>query len=235
VELELELEEPRHATSDFEFRLAPEGSGARVTWLVMVDRDFWDKAADLLGGRAKAATAAEVEQGLVQLGAEAAAQARTRVDTRLERLASMAAPPAAVMAQLVDPHRWSAWSPWEARGPKARRSYGGPGQGVGASCYWSGGEAGGQGRMTVISATPDKVALELELEKPRKSSSDLELALAAEGAGTRVSVIVKTEREPGAEPAGSSAGPDGAFAKDVDSALAQLKAVVEAEARRPRR
>jgi carbon monoxide dehydrogenase subunit G len=234
VELEFELDEPRHATSDFEFRLAPEGAGTRVTWLVTVDRGFLDKAIDLLGRRQKV-TAAEVEQGLAQLEAEAVAQARTRVDSRLERFASMAAPPAGVMAQLVDPHRWSAWSPWDARGPKAQRAYGGPSQGVGSSCYWSGGDAAGQGRMTVVSATADKVALELQLEKPRKSSSDIELALAPEGAGTRVSWLMTTERDPRDQPAGSSGSPDGALAREVEKALAQLKAVAEAEARKARR
>lgn len=50
----------------------------------------------------------------------------------------MAAPPERVYEQIVDFHRWTAWSPWEAVDPSMHREYSGVEFGVGAVYSWSG-------------------------------------------------------------------------------------------------
>ena len=89
---------------------------------------------------------------------------------------------------------------------------GGAASGAGSTCYWQGADA--KGRVTIIANTPSRVDAELEIEKPGSSLSDLQFTLAPEGAGTRVTLGVS----------GGTAG------DDVEKALAQLTAAVQAAA-----
>jgi carbon monoxide dehydrogenase subunit G len=160
--------------------------------------------------------------------------ARPSVDVA-ERSVVVAAPPEVVMAQLADPRRWPAWSPWKDGGDGALRSYGGPQEGEGATVYWSGGDGTGRGRLTIIQASVESVEVEREVERPTSSLTDLEFTLLREGAGTRVSWRMKREHTDTWTAARSLLpGGDRAFAGDLDRGLARLKAVSEAQAS-PRR
>ena len=44
---------------------------------------------------------------------------------RVERRATIPAPPAEVFAQVQDLHKWQAWSPWENIDPELKRTYSG--------------------------------------------------------------------------------------------------------------
>src|SRR5688572_18237492 len=70
-------------------------------------------------------------------------------DFRIERSATVAAPPHAVFEQVNDLHRWTAWSPWEKLDPAMKRTYEGAPAGAGASYSWSGNKQVGEGRMTI--------------------------------------------------------------------------------------
>ncbi|HMC59514.1 MAG TPA: hypothetical protein VKJ01_10010, partial [Candidatus Solibacter sp.] len=54
-----------------------------------------------------------------------------------ERALTISAPASVVLAQLSDLQRWMQWLPRDQLDPRARRSFGGPHTGVGASYYWS--------------------------------------------------------------------------------------------------
>jgi hypothetical protein len=43
-------------------------------------------------------------------------------DYRMTRTATIAAPAAAVFAQVIDFHNWRAWSPWEKIDPEMKRT-----------------------------------------------------------------------------------------------------------------
>jgi hypothetical protein len=52
--------------------------------------------------------------------------AATKPDTfRVQRSASIKAPPEKISAVLSDFHGWQAWSPWEKMDPAMKRSYSG--------------------------------------------------------------------------------------------------------------
>ena len=106
---------------------------------------------------------------------------------RVERTATIAAPPEAVYAHIVDLHRWTGWSPWEGLDPDLRRSYSGADVGIGAVYTWAGNRQAGEGRMEITDAVePSRVTIALEFLKPFKSSSTTSFDLTPEGDGTRV-------------------------------------------------
>src|SRR5579862_2385561 len=68
---------------------------------------------------------------------------------KVSRSATIAAPPAAVFAQVNDFHKWEAWSPWAKKDPNAKATYDGPSSGPGAGYGWAGNNEVGEGRMTI--------------------------------------------------------------------------------------
>src|SRR5262249_25785360 len=66
---------------------------------------------------------------------------------RIERSAVIAAPPAAVFAQVNDFHNWEMWSPWAKLDPAAKNSFEGAPAGKGAAFSWAGKKKVGEGRV----------------------------------------------------------------------------------------
>jgi len=112
----------------------------------------------------------------------------TRPDTfHIERTATVAAPPEIVYARLDNFHSWPEWSPWEKLDPNLKRSYSGPDSGPGASYSWVGNDKVGEGRMTILEATPaSKVAMKLEFIKPFQATDTATFTLVPEGTSTKV-------------------------------------------------
>jgi uncharacterized protein YndB with AHSA1/START domain len=107
------------------------------------------------------------------------------------RSTSIAAPPAAVFAQVNDLHNWEAWSPWAKLDPAARTSYEGPPGGVGASFAWSGNNKIGEGRMTITESRPyELIRFRLDFVKPFKGTSTAEFTFKPEGNQTVVSWLM---------------------------------------------
>jgi len=57
---------------------------------------------------------------------------------RIERTATISAPPEAVFAQVNDFNNWEAWSPWAKLDPDATAIFEGPSAGTGAIFRWAG-------------------------------------------------------------------------------------------------
>ena|SRR5437879_580760 len=65
------------------------------------------------------------------------AYAATQPDTfRVQRAASIKAPPEKVFALLNDFQRWEAWSPWEKKDPAMKRTFSAVSSGKGAQYAW---------------------------------------------------------------------------------------------------
>src|SRR5690242_4940401 len=105
---------------------------------------------------------------------------------QVERVMTMAAPPAEVQARLANLQYWTAWSPWDRPERDLHRIFEGPDSGAGASyAYWGGDEAPA-GRLTVVSASADEVRVRYRVEKPVAQAIDFAFRLSPDGAGTRV-------------------------------------------------
>jgi uncharacterized protein YndB with AHSA1/START domain len=114
--------------------------------------------------------------------------AATRPDSfRIERTASIKAPPEKVFAFINDLHRWTAWSPWEKIDPALKRSYGGAESGKGATYAWEGNGKVGSGRMEITDSVPaSKVAIKLDFIKPFEGHNIAEFTLQPGAQGTTV-------------------------------------------------
>ena len=114
--------------------------------------------------------------------------AATLPDTfRIERSATIGAPPEKVYAYLNDFHRWTAWSPWEKKDPAMQRTHSGAPAGKGAVYAWDGNSEVGQGRMEIVESTePARVQIQLDFLKPFEAHNTAEFALAPAAGGTQV-------------------------------------------------
>jgi uncharacterized protein YndB with AHSA1/START domain len=106
---------------------------------------------------------------------------------RVQRQATMSAPPATVFALVNDFHQWVRWSPWENRDPDLKRIYSGAESGAGAIYAWTGNRSVGEGRMTITESQPGElVRIKLEFIKPFVATNTTEFALMPEGGRTTV-------------------------------------------------
>lgn len=103
---------------------------------------------------------------------------------RIERSLVMKARPEAILAQVADLRMWKNWGAWQERDPGMKLSYSEKSSGVGAWSAWES-KSEGNGKMTITSTTPTKVAYDLEFpDFGSKSQGYMELI--PEGAGTKV-------------------------------------------------
>jgi uncharacterized protein YndB with AHSA1/START domain len=106
---------------------------------------------------------------------------------RVSRSAVIAAPPAAVFAQVNDLHNFQTWNPFARMDPQARNTFEGPAAGVGASMAWSGNSQIGEGRMTITESRPgERVRIRLDFVRPFVSTSLAEFTFVPEGGRTAV-------------------------------------------------
>lgn len=108
-------------------------------------------------------------------------------DFRVERAVTIAAPPAAVFAEVNDLKKWDAWSPWAKLDPDAKVSFEGAESGQGAGMSWAGNEQVGAGTMTVTESRPDElVKLRVEITEPFEGSSQSQFSFKPETDQTSV-------------------------------------------------
>jgi uncharacterized protein YndB with AHSA1/START domain len=116
------------------------------------------------------------------------AYAATRPDSfRLERSATIQAPPDKVFALVNDFRQWTAWSPWENIDPALKRTYSGAASGVGSAYAWEGNKDVGTGRMEITESVPGaKIVIRLDFLKPFEAHNTAEFSFARQGEATTV-------------------------------------------------
>jgi len=114
--------------------------------------------------------------------------ASTRPDTfRVQRTASIKAPPERIFPLINEFDNWTHWSPYEHRDPNLKRARSGPHSGKGAVYEWDGNKNVGQGRMEVLDSSPSsRVLIKLDFFKPFKASNTAEFTLQPRGETTDV-------------------------------------------------
>ena len=166
---------------------------------------------------------------IVVLVAGVLAFAATRPDSfRIERSASIKAPPDKVFAQINDFHRWTAWSPWEKLDPQLKRSYTGAERGKGAAYAWEGDSKVGAGRMEVMeSAAPSKIVIKLDFIKPFEGHNTAEFTLLPDSGGTRVTLAMLGPSPYLSKVMGMFFSMDSMIGGYFEQGLANLKAISE--------
>jgi len=154
--------------------------------------------------------------------------ATTRPDTfRIQRSASIKAPPEKISAVLGDFRAWQAWSPWEKMDPAMKRSFSGAPNGKGAAYAWEGNSKVGQGHMEITDATPARVALDLDFIKPFEGHNKVVFTLAPKGDATEVTWAMQGPVPYIAKLCSLFLDMDSTLGKDFEAGLASLKAVAE--------
>ena len=147
---------------------------------------------------------------------------------RVSRSATMAAPPAAVFAQVNDFHRWEAWNPWGKIDPAMKGSYTGPAAGPGASYAWQGNSDVGEGRMTILEARPNElVKIKLEFLKPMAATNTAEFTFVPSSDRTAVTWAMSGSNGFLGKAIGLVMDMDKMIGSQFEKGLADLKAIVE--------
>jgi len=133
-----------------------------------------------------------------------------------------------IFDQIIDFHRWAAWSPWEDIDPAMTRTYSGAEAGVGAVYAWSGNRKAGQGRMEITQATvPSLVRLDLFFEKPFKATNMLAFTIAPAPIGSEVTWTMTGRKTLMTKVMGVFKSMDAMMGPDFEKGLSRLKATTE--------
>ena len=154
--------------------------------------------------------------------------AATRPDNfRLERTATIDAPPEKVFALINDFNRWSAWSPWEKIDADLKRNYSGAAAGVGAVYAWEGSKTG-VGRMEIMESSPaSRVKIKLDFFKPIEAHNTAEFSLLPRGASTEVTWAMYGPSPYLSKLMGIFFSMDKMVGKDFESGLENMKAAAQ--------
>jgi len=113
--------------------------------------------------------------------------AATKPDSfRVQRVASIKAPPEKIFALVNDLPRHREWSPWEQKDPAMKRTYSGPTSGKGAVYEWDGNKDIGQGRMEIVESAPTRIVYAMHFIKPFEARNTAEITLEPKGDTTIV-------------------------------------------------
>jgi uncharacterized protein YndB with AHSA1/START domain len=155
--------------------------------------------------------------------------AATRPDTfRIERKASIKAPPEKVFGFLSDFQQWGAWSPWEKKDPAMKRNFGATTSGKGATYAWEGNKEVGIGNMEIAeSAPPSKLAIKLNFVKPFEANNLVNFTLTPAAGGTEVSWSMEGKNNFMSKLMQVFMSMDKMVGPDFEAGLANLKAAAE--------
>ena len=155
--------------------------------------------------------------------------AATKPDVfRVQRAASIKAPPEKVFALINDFKRWDAWSPWEKKDPAMKRSYGATTSGKGASYAWEGNQEVGQGSMEITDSVPSSaIGLKLDFLKPFEAHNRVDFSLQAKGELTEVTWTMAGDTPYFAKIIHVFINMDSMVGKDFEAGLANLKSIAE--------
>ncbi|MCC6466927.1 MAG: SRPBCC family protein [Alphaproteobacteria bacterium] len=155
--------------------------------------------------------------------------AATQPDTfRVERTASIKAPPEKIFALVNDLHQHRLWSPWEKKDPDMKRSYSGAASGKGAVYEWDGNKEIGKGRMAIAETKPPtQVVFALDFLQPFEAHNIAGFDLRPKGDATDVTWSIH-----GPMPFLSKVmcvffDMDKMIGREFETGLANLKAVTE--------
>lgn len=147
---------------------------------------------------------------------------------RVQRAATIDAPPEKIFALISDFHQWRAWSPWEERDPNLQRSFSGPASGRGAVYEWKGNKNVGAGRMEILDAPPPhRIVIKLDFIAPFEAHNTAEFTLSPQGGSTHVTWLMHGPAPLMSKVMQVFMNMDDMIGKDFAAGLANLKRVAE--------
>ncbi len=149
-------------------------------------------------------------------------------DFRIQRSTTVKAPPERIYPLIADFRAWAPWSPWEKKDPAMKRTFSGPGSGVGAAYAWEGDKNVGTGKMTIMeAAAPGKVVIKLEFLKPFEVTNTAEFTLQPQAGATTITWAMTGKNNFLSKVMCVFMSMDKMVGPDFEAGLASLKAVTE--------
>lgn len=155
--------------------------------------------------------------------------AATKPNTfRVQRSATITAPPEKVFALINDFHTWASWSPWEKKDLAMKKTYSGPPQGKGVALEWDGNKDVGTGRMEILDSIPSSmIRIKLDFFKPFEAHNQAEFTLTPKAGSTDVTWTMYGPQPFMMKVMGIVMSMDKMVGKDFEDGLANLKALAE--------
>ena len=155
--------------------------------------------------------------------------AATRPDAfRVERVASIKAPPEKIFTLINDLHGWAAWSPYEKKDPAMKRTFSGAANGKGAVYEWDGNKNVGRGRMEITDAAmPAKIVIKLDFFEPFEGHNTAEFTMEGKGDVTNVTWAMYGPANFISKLMGVFFNMDKMIGTDFEAGLVNLKSIAE--------
>jgi hypothetical protein len=108
-------------------------------------------------------------------------------ETRIQRTASIAAPPEKIFPLINNLRTLNTWNPFALKDPNAKATYSGPESGVGALHAWNGNSEVGEGTIEITGSTPSsEVLMKLHMVRPMDVENRVQFTLQPRGDRTDV-------------------------------------------------
>ena len=147
---------------------------------------------------------------------------------RVQRAATIDAPPERIFPLISDFRQWTAWSPWEDWDPDLQRNYSGAASGQGAVYQWKGNRNVGSGRMEILDAPPpERIVIKLDFISPFEAHNTAEFTLLPQGGSTNVTWLMHGPAPLMSKVMQVFMNMDNMIGKDFAAGLARLKRVAE--------
>ena len=154
--------------------------------------------------------------------------AATKPDSfRVQRTASIKAPPEKIYPFLNDFHQHVVWSPWEKKDPRMKRAFSGAESGKGSVYEWDGNKDIGKGRIEITENSPSKITMKLDFLEPFEAHNMAEFTLAPKGGTTDVTWAIFGPMPYISKVLTMFCDMDSMIGKEFEAGLADLKALAE--------
>jgi hypothetical protein len=154
--------------------------------------------------------------------------AATRPSTfRVERSASIQAPPERIHALINDMRQFNTWNPYAKKDPAMKGTYRGPAAGPGAAFDFEGNKDVGKGSIAIVDTRPDLLTMKLDMIEPFEGHNTVEFSLAPQGGATNVTWAMHGPAPYLSRVIGLFLNMDNMIGRDFESGLAGLKALAE--------
>lgn len=154
--------------------------------------------------------------------------ASNKPDTfRVQRQATIQAPPEKIFPLINDYKQWTAWSPWEKKDAAMKRSFSGPATGKGSAYAWESKEVG-TGDMLITESVPSSlVKIDLNFTKPFEAHNKVVFSIQPQVGGSVVSWDMSGPAPLMARVMHVFFNMDKMVGKDFEDGLAAMKAAAE--------
>jgi uncharacterized protein YndB with AHSA1/START domain len=146
---------------------------------------------------------------------------------RLERSATVAAPPDKVFALINDLRQFNTWNPFAKMEPTVVLTYDSSSAGVGGAYNWKGDKTG-EGRMQITESVPaQRVSAKLDFTKPFEAHNKVDFTIQPQGSGSTVTWAMHGPMPYMNRLMTVFFDMDKTVGKDFEAGLANLKALAE--------